>query len=88
MEFFVSTRAIAGTRTKTSGDDPRSAYCAAFLLCAFLLPHSVSAALNPANLLPTISYSVLSPGFPISPFCRLVAAMLTAIACLGMIRPE
>jgi hypothetical protein len=88
MEFFVSTRAIAGTRTKISGDDPRSACYTAFLLCAFLLPHSVSAALNPADLLPTISYPILLPGFPLSPFCRLVAAMLTAIACLGMIRPE
>jgi hypothetical protein len=58
------------------------------LLRAFLLPHSVSAALNLANLLPTISFSVLSPGFPLSPLSRLMAAMLTAIARLGMIRPE
>ena len=59
-----------------------------FLLRPLLLPHSVSAALNAANLLPTISFPVLSPGLPISPCCRLIAAMLAAIACLGMIRPE
>ena len=73
---------------KSSCDDPRVAYRIVFLLRSFLLPHSVSVALNAANLLPVISFAVLSPGFPISPFSRLIAAMLAAIARLGMIRPE
>jgi hypothetical protein len=59
MEFFVSTRAIAGTRKNISGDDPRIAYRAVFLLRAFLLSHSVSAALNEANLFSAISFPVL-----------------------------
>ena len=88
VEFFVSTRMIARTRQIISYDDPRFANRALVLLRALLLPHSVSVALNAAHLLPTITFSVLLPCFPLSPFCRLIAAMLAAIACLGVFRPE
>ena len=88
LEFFVSTRAITGARKIISCDDPRAAYCDYFLFLLFLLPHSVSAALNATDLFPTISFPVLAPGFPFAPFCRLIAAMLAAIARQGMIRPE
>lgn len=88
VEFLVSTRAIAGTRKKISGDDPRVAYRAVLLLCTFPLPRSVSAALSAAKLLPTLRFPVLAPGSPLSPFCRLVAAMLAAISCQGIIRSE
>lgn len=73
---------------KFSCDDPRAACQVVFLLLAFLLPHSVSAALNAANLFPAISFPVCAPGFPLSPFCRLIPAMFAAIAFPGMIRPE
>ena len=88
LKFFISPRAIAGARNKFSCDDPRAAYRVGFLFLPFLLPHSVSATLSAANLLPTISFPVLVPGLPLSPFCSLVAAMLAAIACQGMIWPK
>ncbi len=59
-----------------------------FCFLPFLLPHSVSAALGAAKLLPTLSFPVLAPGLPLSPFSSLVAAMLAAISCQGIIRPE
>jgi hypothetical protein len=88
LEFFISTRAIAGARKIFSWDDPRAAYCDYFLFLPLLLLHSVSAALNAANLFSTISIPILAPGFPLAPFCRLFTAMFAAIARQGMIRPE
>jgi hypothetical protein len=88
LKFRISPRAITGARKYFSCDDPRAAHRLWFLFLSFLLPHSVSATLSAANLLSTISFSVLLPGLPLSPFCSLVAAMLAAIACQGIIWPE
>jgi hypothetical protein len=73
---------------KFSCDDPRASYVFSFLLFPFLSPHPVPAALSTPDLLPIGGLSILLPGLPLPPFCRLIPAMFAAVTAQRVIRSE
>jgi hypothetical protein len=73
---------------KFSCDDPRAGYVFSFSLFPFLSPHPVPVALSTPDLLPIGGLSILPPGLPLPPFCRLIPAMFAAVTAQRVIRPE